>query len=364
MKVFYYNSISTRESRVLTTVKGGDMLDPELTERQNKILLYVLEHFIQTAEPLGSRSLARDYDLEVSPATVRNSMSDLEELDYLTKVHGSSGRVPSDLSYRLYVKNILEEINQRNPMEEGLLKKDFTLNHFDAEAMIRSSTKFLSQMSGYTAVSIIERSKSLRVLRMELLPYSENTFALILLFENGEMSTTMIETIFPVTEDFLRKINYQLNRTFSGYKIKNIYDLLTDQIPKIHSDEIRSLFSTISERGIRRKDQLDISIEGLSMIFNLPEFYELDKAREFIRFLETEENLEKLYKNSSEEYLQVKIGDENEEIVLQDKSILSSTFYKNGHRLGKVFIIGPKRMEYKKTIGALATINRRFNDWV
>ena len=99
------------------------------------------------------------------------------------------------------------------------------------------------------------------------------------------------------------------------------------------------------------------------MIFNLPEFYELDKAKEFIEFLETEDNLEDLYKISSESYLDIKIGKENKRRELKDKSVLTSTFYKNGHRLGKIFIIGPKRMEYKKTIEALMTINRRFNQW-
>lgn len=339
------------------------MLDQQLTERENKILLYVLEHYIHTAEPLGSRSLARDYDLEVSPATIRNSMSDLEELNYLTKIHGSSGRVPSDISYRLYVESILKNLNQKYSTEEGLMKKEFTLDHFDAETMIRSSTKFISQISGYTTVSIIERSKSLKVLRMELLPYSENTFALIFLFENGEMSTTMIHTLFSITEDFLRKINYQLNRYFSGFKLVEIYQLLYDQIPEIDSEEIRFLFSNILEKGIRKTDQLDISIEGLSMIFNLPEFYELDKAKDFIEFLETEDNLEDLYRISSESYLDIKIGNENKRRELKDKSVLTSTFYKNGHRLGKIFIIGPKRMEYKKTIEALMTINRRFNQW-
>lgn len=336
-----------------------------LDERKLKVLYAIIDSHLNTAEPIGSRTISKDYDLGVSAATIRNEMSDLEDRGYLIKPHSSAGRIPSDKAYRLYVDQLLtnnarEEV-KKNRKLEGKLKKETK----DSEDIIKDSIRILSKLTSYTAIAISPKVSRLRLKHIQLMSIDGNNIILVLLNSLGSVQNNMFYVDEIIYNDNLFIISKILNEEFNGLSIDEI-------IEKINKKDIFKTreISTILEyilpfinKSLKEITETKIYIDGITKILNFPEYRDIDKAKDFIEFIEDEKTLINLITNMDDESgITISIGEENSAIEMKQCSIITTSYEFSDKSMGKIGIIGPTRMDYLKLIGIMDTMSNNINE--
>ncbi|MBC7087145.1 MAG: heat-inducible transcription repressor HrcA [Tissierellales bacterium] len=336
-----------------------------LDERKLKILLAVIDSYIVTGEPIGSRTITKFYDLGVSSATIRNEMSDLEDLGYLNKTHTSSGRVPSDKAYRFYVDNffqnsIIELDNNKKEQIKKFLKEEYK----EIDQLIQDIAKVLSQLTKYTAVALSPQIKETKIKHIQLLQMDENQILVIMVNETGLIKKSTINLDKTISEDNLMYISNYLSKKFKNKTFTEITneinkDILDDYIE--YKNEIKKLIPMLS-RTMDDYEGLRVYADGLTNIFEFPEYRDVDKAKEVISLLEDKQKLIFALNNTNLEDIDVKIGEENNNDSMKDLSIISATYNTEGEIVGKIGIIGPKRMNYIELIKTIRTFSESISD--
>ncbi|MDO5755048.1 MAG: heat-inducible transcriptional repressor HrcA [Tissierellia bacterium] len=339
------------------------MLNDQLTSRQKSILFAVIQSFIEDGEPMGSRTLAKKYDIGVSPATIRNDMSDLEDLGYLSKSHISSGRIPSELAYRAYVKRIMEDVfNEINTEASLAVSRMFSHHMIPWEKMIESAAKILSELTGYTIVSMIMRPLTTKIVHSELIAIDPKNFCLVNLYETGDVTNSIIRVPREPSVEEVKKMNFYLNSLFTGKDLLSLEKELKNLQQWRRFPEIGNSIYDLIKNEISEFNKMDIHYEGLSKIFEFPEYSELSRAKAFIQFIEDEENIENLFIESKNDYLDIKIGTENKADILHENTVMTSTYFLSNSTSGKIAVIAPTRMKYKKTIEAMMKLSWKINN--
>jgi len=318
----------------------------DLTERKLKILQAVIADFVRTAEPVGSRTISKNYELG-SPATIRNEMSDLEELGYLTHPHTSSGRVPSEKAYRLYVNEMMGKTELTQEQKDAIAR-DLYSNVTEFENLIERAAHILSEITNLTAFAISPGKEQDKLKYINLLPVDERTVILMLVAESGEVSNTAVHLDKPASEDTLRILAKNMTYNYSG---KTLSEALTiDIIKTFKADaEAMAMFEhNIAPSFIRTlEDMLNVNLymDGLTHIFSLPEYNDIEKAKTFFELVSRKQDImQKL--NSREDGMIITIGGENEDEELSDCSVITATYHVDGRLVGKLGVIGPTRMKY------------------
>ncbi|MBR0127825.1 MAG: heat-inducible transcription repressor HrcA [Firmicutes bacterium] len=318
----------------------------DLTERKLKILQAVIADFVRTAEPVGSRTISKNYELG-SPATIRNEMSDLEELGYLTHPHTSSGRVPSEKAYRLYVNEMMGKTELTQEQKDAIAR-DLYSNVTEFENLIERAAHVLSEITNLTAFAISPGKEQDKLKYINLLPVDERTVILMLVAESGEVSNTAVHLDKPASEDTLRILAKNMTYNYSG---KTLSEALTiDIIKTFKADaEAMAMFEhNIAPSFIRTlEDMLNVNLymDGLTHIFSLPEYNDIEKAKTFFELVSRKQDImQKL--NSREDGMIITIGGENEDEELSDCSVITATYHVDGRLVGKLGVIGPTRMKY------------------
>ena len=318
----------------------------DLTERKLKILQAVIADFVRTAEPVGSRTISKNYELG-SPATIRNEMSDLEELGYLTHPHTSSGRVPSEKAYRLYVNEMMGKTELTQEQKDAIAR-DLYSNVTELENLIERAAHVLSEITNLTAFAISPGKEQDKLKYINLLPVDERTVILMLVAESGEVSNTAVHLDKPASEDTLRILAKNMTYNYSG---KTLSEALTiDIIKTFKADaEAMAMFEhNIAPSFIRTlEDMLNVNLymDGLTHIFSLPEYNDIEKAKTFFELVSRKQDImQKL--NSREDGMIITIGGENEDEELSDCSVITATYHVDGRLVGKLGVIGPTRMKY------------------
>ncbi len=323
-----------------------------LDERKMAILTEIVDYYINSAEPIGSRTLSKLPSIGLSSATIRNEMSDLEELGYLTKTHISSGRIPSDKAYRLYVNKLMEKELKRNDkfiksLKNTLLEDVLSLNDY-----YETANKLLSQRTNYITVILSPKSTSsvIEFIRLELL--SENRLLIILVGRQGENSSYIFNNFRIENDVSVLDLENHLKRLIIN---KNKEDLKKDL--ESFNDEIPNskLFKGIYKLVINfldKQDSYNVYLSGLANILSFDNG-EID-VRSLIGFLEDENNLIDVgTSNELDSLLNIKIGNENKSDILRTSSIIT-TKYKTGlGNFGNISLIGPTRMDYKRLANIL-----------
>ncbi len=318
----------------------------DLTERKLKILQAIIADFVRTAEPVGSRTISKNYELG-SPATIRNEMSDLEELGYLTHPHTSSGRVPSEKAYRLYVNEMMgkTELTQE---QKNAIARDLYSNVAELENLIERAAHILSEITNLTAFAISPGKEQDKLKYINLLPVDERTVILMLVADSGEVSNTAVHLDKPASEETLRILAKNMTYNYSG---KTLSEALTiDIIKTFKADaEAMAMFEhNIAPSFIRTlEDMLNVNLymDGLTHIFSLPEYNDIEKAKTFFELISRKQDImQKL--NSREDGMIITIGGENEDEELSDCSVITATYHVDGKLVGKLGVIGPTRMKY------------------
>ena len=319
----------------------------DLSERKLKILQAIIADFIRTAEPVGSRTISKNYDLGISPATIRNEMSDLEELGYLTHPHTSSGRVPSEKAYRLYVNQMM---NKRELTEEEKTSISMQLNSnvTELENLVQRAAHVLSEITNLTAFALTPRQDHDTLKYINLLPVDEKTVVLMLVSESGKVSNTAVKLDRPISEETLQLLAKTMTYNYRG---KTLSEALTfDIIKAVKSDaEAMTMFEkNIVPNFVRTlEDMLNVHLymDGLTNIFSLPEYNDLDKAKMFLEMVNKKDDLTKTLINRDTGVI-ITIGNENQNEMMQDCSLISATYHVDGKMVGKIGVIGPTRMRY------------------
>jgi len=320
-----------------------------LNERKLKILQAIIGDFVSTAEPVGSRTLSKKYDLGVSPATIRNEMSDLEEMGFLTHPHTSAGRVPSEKAYRLYVDEMMNKY-ELSEEEKNRIAAQLYENVSELDKTIEHAAKILSEITNLTSFAMTPKQDTDTLRFINLLPVDDTTVVLMIVSESGQVSNTALQLNVPYTEEALSILAKSMTYNYKG---KTLSEALTiDIIASFESDiEVMSkLAKNIMPNFMRTLEKMlnvNLYMDGLSNIFSIPEFNDLGKAKMFMEMLNKKEDFTKTMINR-EDGIIITIGDENPDVYMKDCSLITATYHIDGKLVGKLGVIGPTRMKYNQ----------------
>lgn len=335
----------------------------DLSERKLKILQAIIADFIRTAEPVGSRTISKNYDLGVSPATVRNEMSDLEELGYLSHPHTSSGRVPSEKAYRLYVNELMKKRELTSEEKDAIASRLYG-NVTELENLMKRAAHILSEITNLTAFAMTPRKDEDTLKYINLLPVDDYTVVLMLVSESGKVSNTTVRLEKPASEESLRILSKTMTYNYRG---KTLSEALTLDIIESFKTDAESM--AMFERNIvpsfvkTLEDMLNVNLymDGLTNIFSLPEYNDLDRAKMFLEMMDKREDLTKALINRENGVI-ITIGNENKEEAMQDCSLITATYHVDGKLMGKIGVIGPTRMRYGEVTSIVEYLTDNISD--
>ena len=335
----------------------------ELSERKLKILQAIISDYVRSAEPVGSRTLSKNYELGISPATIRNEMADLEEMGYLTHPHTSAGRVPSDKAYRLYVNALMEKKELSNE-EKLVIAQRLQGNVNEFEKTIEHAAAILSEITNLTSFAMTPAQDNDTLKFINLLPVDEHTVVLMIVAESGKISNTALHMKVPYTEENLQLLAKAMTYNYKG---KTISEVLTHNIIENFETDITAM-SGLAENVMPNfmktlEDMLNVNLymEGLTNIFDIPEYNDLGKARDFLSMLSQKEDFtRKLLER--EDGMIVTIGEENPDDIMQDCSLITATYHVDGKMVGKIGVIGPTRMRYGEVTSIIEYLTDNLNN--
>lgn len=340
--------------RVLTVVKTMD----DLNERKLQILQAIIADFISTGEPVGSRSLSKSHDMGISPATIRNEMSDLEEMGYLTHPHTSAGRVPSDKAYRLYVDELMDTSNLPDDKKEEIREK-LSETKTELDSTIEHAAKLLSEMTNLTSFAITPKVHENKLKYIQFLPVDERTVVLMLVADNGKVINKAIRVSSDYTEENLELMSKVMTHNYKG---KTISTIMAQGIVDDFTNDLESLSGLAKDvvpsfmKTLKKMLDVDLYMNGYSNVFDLPEYSgDVEKSKNFLQLLENKDHLKELILNR-DNGLVITIGDENSD-DMSDVSLITADYKVNGKLVGKLGVIGPKRMKYGEISSVLKYIS-------
>ncbi len=319
----------------------------DLSERKLKVLQAIISDYVRTAEPVGSRTLSKKPELGYSPATIRNEMADLEEMGYLTHPHTSAGRVPSDKAYRLYVNALMEKKELSNE-EKKIIAERLRGRVNDFNKTIEHAASVLSEITNLTSFALTPSQDEDILKYINLLPVDEETVILMIVSESGKVSNKAVRMTVPYTAE---KLNLLAKTMTYNYKGKTVSQALTNNIiANFETDLIAmsGLAEDVMPNFMRTlEDMLNVNLymEGLTNIFDIPEYSDLSKAKSFIEMLSQKEELTRKLVERDDGVI-VTIGDENSDNSMQDCSLITASYHVDGKLVGKIGVIGPTRMRY------------------
>ncbi len=330
----------------------------ELSERKMKILQAVVRNYLETGEPVGSRTISKYTDLNLSSATIRNEMADLEEMGYIIQPHTSAGRIPSDMGYRLYVDAMMQEKEREvAELKENLLEKEERLDQ-----LLKQTAKLLATNTNYASMVSAPSLHRNKLKFIQLSRVNDSQLLAVIVVEGNVIKNTIFDLDGELSEEMLLKLNILLNTHLNGLSVDEI-TLKTITTLKaqagIHSDIIGNVIDAVA-KAIHEEDDLEIYTSGTNNIFKYPELTDGSKASELIGTFEEKQALNELVvrtlADEKETGIQVYIGDESPVAAMKDCSIVTATYDLGDGMKGTIGIIGPKRMDYDKVVDNLKDV--------
>jgi heat-inducible transcriptional repressor len=330
----------------------------DLSEREIRVLQAVLHLYVETAEPAGSRTVARLSGLGVSPATIRNTMSDLEQKGYLTQPHTSAGRVPTDLAYRFHVDRLIWTPNLRPDEEEKLLRELDLVGSTTVERLIRRAARALSLLSMELGMGLAPRMDEVVLERLELLRASAEKILVVATLQGGSVRTLYVDFQGEVPEDTLVALTVLLNERLAGLTLREIRQTLPERLRDSRPNdasaavELLNIFIESGSDLFRWPDleEGELHLGKTSVLAGQPEFLTGDRLKGLIELTERRELLgQALATRDHRSGLQITIGTENAEEELNEFTLVTSQ-YSIGGLKGVIGVIGPTRMPYEKVI--------------
>ena len=325
-----------------------------LSDRKKKILQIIIEDYIATAEPVGSRTIARKYNLGISPATIRNEMSDLELLGFLEQPHTSAGRIPSAQAYRFYVDSMVKP-GSLTPNDMALIDGWYRERVRSIDDIFQSTAKLLSRMSKNVSMVLASQDGSSQFSYMRFLPLDNHRAILCLITADGHIDNCLVEVPLGMKQEELDYLAQRVSNKLHGKALQEINNaLLSDVHSDLANDKMlfASLLKAIQQMSAEQRGG-KVFLGGTKQIFNQPEFQDADRIKELLGVLEEEQVLKDMLSAGKDSGLRVTIGSENKFTGIKDCSVIQATYRLNGQVVGTMAVLGPTRMEYQKVISVM-----------
>ncbi len=332
-----------------------------LTERQLQLLQAIIDNFIETAHPVGSRTLAKKGTIPYSAATIRNDMADLEELGFLEKMHSSSGRIPSEKGYRYYVDHLIKP--ESSNKYRGIVSKLMKEGIYEFEQIVQMSAEILSDLTSYTAIILGPEIFETKLKQLQIVPLTSQTAVAVLITNTGHVEHRMISLPEAINASDLEKLVNIINEKLVGYPIVKLQDMFYTEIAGIMKQYLDDYEKSMKYlQAIFMTDYpVKVYISGKSNILMQPEFNDIDKIRSFFALMDREEEIVNLLKDSTPG-IEVTIGKENEVEAIKDFTLITSSLHHGDEQMGTIALLGPKRMEYKKVISLLKGLSKEMTN--
>jgi len=323
-----------------------------LNGRERDILRHVVYNFIQTAVPVGSRYISRHFESQLSPATIRNVMADLEDLGYLSHPHTSAGRVPTDLGYRYYI-DFLMEMQKLTEREKVEIEQQLA-TMADPDSLLRETSKLLGKISKQLSVVSSPHISSGVFEKLELIPIASSKLLVVISIRSGLVKTLMLEVGVEIKREYLEHISRVLNERLSGLTLREIRDTFIERTRDVQDERtglIRLFIDSVDQLFDDMKDRDKVHISGTQNIIEQPEFIDPRNFRSIIELIENDDIIVHLLEKHEEldKNFVITIGEENKDSKAKEYSVVSATYDLEGIT-GRVGIIGPTRMDYGKLI--------------
>ncbi|MGL5870097.1 heat-inducible transcriptional repressor HrcA [Clostridium chrysemydis] len=332
-----------------------------IDDRKIKILEAIINDYIRTGEPVGSRTIAKNHDLGVGSATIRNEMSDLEDLGFLEQPHTSAGRIPSSKGYRLYVDSIMDQ--QMLSKDEELRIKQYLIDSamLEVNKIVKSASELLSELTNLTCIVSTPSMKMSRVKSIQIVKVDDRSLLAVIVTDSGLVKNNLIKVNYAPETGSIEEINYLLN--------KNLVNLTIDQINLEVINNLKEdlgghdeLFNAILPalyNCLKEDDTSRVFMEGTTNIFNYPEYNDIDKAKKILSLLHDKECVLELLEPNKD--ITIKIGEENYLTEASECSVRSCEYSLGNNAKGTIGLIGPRRINYSKVIAIMAQVMNELN---
>lgn len=327
----------------------------ELDERKWKILYAIIQNYLESGEPVGSRTISKFSDLNLSSATIRNEMADLEEMGYIIQPHTSAGRIPSDKGYRLYVDMLMQEKEQElNELQDQMLDKAEKVDQ-----LLKQAAKVLANSTNYATMVSKPSNGANKIKFLQLTQVDEEQIIAVIVLGGNVIKNKIIDTEETISNENLLKLNMLLNTTLNSMSIEDINLGLIARLKEQagnHSEVIGHVLDAVAD-VIQVDEEMQIYTSGATNIFKYPELSDKQSAREIISAFEEKQQLTELVTQTlsrdDNTGIQVYIGDETPVQNMKDCSVVTATYELGDGMKGTIGIIGPKRMDYENVLKSM-----------
>ena len=330
----------------------------KLDERKYMILKAIIDDYIITAIPVGSRTVSRKSGMSFSPATIRNEMSDLEELGYLAQPHTSAGRIPSNKAYRLYVDSLLKS-DQIHDEEKKRISDYMKKRSGQIENLIRAAADVLADATQYTSVIVAPQIQTLRIKRVQLVPVAANMALMIVVTSAGIIKDALIPIPNEISSESLYRLSEMLTDALSDHtlsEVRQIFALMFRDL-SAHRRLLGGVMRVMEDKLTEDAPE-DVVIGGTTKMLNYPEYSDVEKAKSFLTIFDSKDKLAGILKRSGGMEVSIRIGPENELEELKDCSLVTATYRVGNHGSGTLGIIGPTRMNYRRVVTVMEYVGQ------
>lgn len=327
----------------------------ELDDRKLKILTAIIRNYLETGEPVGSRTISKDSDLNLSSATIRNEMSDLEEMGLIIQPHTSAGRIPSDKGYRLYVDMMLKEKEE----ELNNLKVELNAKSEKLDTILKEAAKVIADSTNYASMITAPQYRSKKIKFIQLTQVDYSSILCVVVLEGNIIKNMMVPCDRELPADAVLKLNLMMNTFLQGLDMQEINVSVMQKL-RTEASEYSALISDVLDAVAKCLEEQGVEAytSGSTNIFKYPELNESGKATNLLYALEEKKQLtELMYKEGDNDRgIQVYIGEENPIEATKDCTLVTATYHLEDGVYGKIGILGPRRMDYEKVVGTLRNL--------
>ena len=332
-------------------------MQDSLDARKQRVLKAIIRDYVESAEPVGSRTLARKYDLGVSPATIRNEMADLEMLGYLEQLHTSSGRIPSSKGYRFYVNGLIPP-KPVSDAEKAQIDHWYRARVRRIDEVFQETARIISRVTKNVALVLAPQMTGAEFRCLQFLPLDAQRAVAVLMTDAGFVENKIVRIPAGASFADFQRMAGVINANLSGKTLAAIHPRLLTQIRAELGDEpLYEAALTVIHRALDESREERLYLGGTRQLFEQPEFHDVERVKEFLLVLEEEELVKDLLHAHMGDGLAVSIGRENADSHFKDSSIITATYHLNGELLGTIAVLGPTRMEYAKAMSLLEYMN-------
>ena len=349
-----FTRFSTLNRRVLTFREMGatPLTTAVLNRRKREVLEAIINCYNQTAKPVSSRTIARQYGMKLSPATIRSTMAQLGEFGYLSQPHTSAGRIPTELGYRVYVDNMMKT-QRLSDEERRFIRQWYTSSKLDFEETIEQTSKILSEISHYIGVALSPQLHEGILRRLELIPLDTQRVIVVLITTSGLVKNQVFSIQESLSNADIYRISRILNEKLAGLSLGEIQQISrsSKKLKAIFERDLSDPVVVLTRNAFSLDREIHVYLDGTSNFFGQPEFLEVEQIEPLFRFLEQKDRVADLLSPQKENpEIQVLIGSENRCEGMEMCSIVQSAFRVRGDSLGTIGVIGPTRMEYSRVV--------------